>query len=200
MSTPTDLEEVTPAGGASLQQKGPAIRIGRAVSLIFFLSIAVRLLTLVSQIVIAAIFGTGQETDAYVLALIVPTTIAGVLSVAVGAAIIPIFIEYRENRSSAEALHVLWAAATLFTLIALVLTGVMMAGAPALIALFAHQTDAATQALATSLLRFLIPIILLQGLITLVGALLNTYGRFAESSLLPAANAICIVLFLALFH
>ncbi len=200
MSTPTDLAEVPPVADGAPRGKGTTIRVGRAISVVFFVSIATRLLTLVSQVLIAAIFGTSREMDAYVLALIVPTTIAGVLSVAVGAAIIPIYIDYREKQSEAEATRVLWAATTLGTLVLVVLTSMMMAGAPLLIALFAHQTDAATQALAATLLRFLLPIILLQGLITLFGALLNTYDRFVESSLLPAANAMCIVAFLLLFH
>ena len=199
MSTPTDLAENPPAGGTA-PSKSATIRTGRAISLVFFLGVGVRLFTLVSQALIAAIFGTSREMDAYTLALIVPTTIANVLSVAVGAAIIPIFIDYRENRNDTEARRLLWAVTTLGTLIALAVTSVMMAAAPWLIDLFASHVDAQTQALAATLLRFLGAIILLQGLITLFGALLNAYDRFVASSLLPAATAISIVTFLLLFH
>lgn len=200
MSTPTDLAENPPAAGGAPQGKSTTIRTGRAISVVFFLGVAVRLFTLVSQTLIASIFGTSREMDAYTLALIVPVTIASVLAVAVGAAIIPIFIEYRERRSDAEAMRLLWAVTSLGTLVALIVTGLMMSAAPLLIAVFASHVDAPTQALATTLLRFLAPIILFQGLSTLLGAILNVYNRFVASSLLPAANAICIVGFLLLFH
>lgn len=199
MNTSADLEATQEAAIGTSQGKSAAIKTGRAISIVFFVSIAARLLTIVSQILMASVFGTSKLMDAYVLALIIPTTIAGVLSVAVGAAVIPIFIDYRENRSEGEALRVLWSATWLGTLVALILTGAMIAAAPVLITLFAHHEDAVTQSLAITLLRFLLPIMLLQGLITLFGALLNAYGRFVASSLLPATNAIGIIVFLVLF-
>ena len=199
MSTSADLEAKQKAAVGPPQGKGAAIGTGRAISIVFFVSIAARLLTVVSQILTASVFGTSRLMDAYVLALIIPTTLAGVLSVAVGAAVIPIFIDYRENRGEEEALRILWSATWLGTLVALILTGAMIATAPLLITLFAHHEDATTQSLAITLLRFLMPIMLLQGLITLFGALLNAYGRFVASSLLPATNAIGIIAFLVVF-
>ncbi|HEY7124564.1 MAG TPA: murein biosynthesis integral membrane protein MurJ [Ktedonobacterales bacterium] len=180
------------------QTKQTTIHAGRAISVVFFVSIAARVLTLVSQALIAATFGTSDQMAAYTLALIVPATLAGILTTAVGAAIIPVFIEYREHHGEQEAMRLLWIITTLSMLVLVVVTGVLVAAAPLLVQVFSHQLNASTQALATILMRFLMPVLLLQGLITLVGAVLNAYGRFAAASLLPAANALCIIAFLLL--
>ncbi len=193
-----DLERSTAASSAQAQEKQTTIHAGRAISVVFFVSIAARVLTLGSQALIAATFGTTDQMAAYTLALIVPATIAGILTTAVGAAIIPVFIEYRERHGEPEAMRLLWIVTTLSTLVLVVFTGALVAAAPLLVQLFSHQLNAATQALATVLMRFLMPVLLLQGLITLIGAVLNAYGRFAAASLLPAANALCIIAFLVL--
>jgi putative peptidoglycan lipid II flippase len=193
-----DLETAASSSAPS-QEKQATIHAGRAISVVFFVSIAARVLTLGSQALIAATFGTSDQMAAYTLALIVPATIAGILTTAVGAAIIPVFIDYRENRGEQEALRLLWIISTLSTVVLVVVTGVLVVAAPLLVSVFSHQLNASTQALAIVLMRFLMPVLLLQGLITLVSAVLNAYGRFAAASLLPAANALCIIGFLLLW-
>jgi putative peptidoglycan lipid II flippase len=200
MSTP-NVEETVPAaqgGVPAYPGTGKSMRTGRAISVVFFMTIAARLLTIVSQIVMAAVFGTSKSMDAYVLALIVPITIANILNTAVGAAFIPVFIDYRENKGEAEAMRVLWAGAMLGLLATIVVTAIMIAGAPLIIMGFGHQMDAPTQALAAVLLRFLLPIVVLQAIITLLGAVLNVYGRFALPSLAPGVVPLSLILFLVL--
>jgi putative peptidoglycan lipid II flippase len=196
---PANLEGPSAASSDAPPERQVKIRAGRAISVVFFVSIGARVLTLCSQALIAATFGTSDQMAAYTLALLVPATIAGILTTAVGAAIIPVFIDYRENQGEQEAMRLLWIATTLGTVVLVVVTGALVAAAPLLVTIFSHQLDASTQALATVLMRFLMPVLLLQGLITLFSAVLNAYGRFAAASLLPAANALCIIAFLLLW-
>ncbi|MDA9432241.1 murein biosynthesis integral membrane protein MurJ [Bradyrhizobium sp. CCBAU 51627] len=172
------------------------IHAGRAISVVFYVTVAARLLGIVSQVLTASAFGTGPTMDAYTVALIVPTTISGILTAAVGAALIPVFVEYRENNGEAESMRLLWAAMTLGTLIALVVTVALVAGAPLVVTVFARQMDAPTQTLAVILLRFLMPVLLLQVLVTLIGSVLNAYGRFALPSLAPVTIALSTIAFL----
>jgi putative peptidoglycan lipid II flippase len=172
------------------------IHIGRAISVVFYVTVAARLLSIVSQVLTASAFGDTPTMDAYTVALIVPTTISGILGAAVGAALIPVFVDYRENKGEAESMRLLWAAMTLGTLIALVVTVVLVAGAPLVVTVFARQMDAPTQTLAAILLRFLMPVLLLQGLVTLVGSVLNAYGRFAVPSLAPVTITLSTIAFL----
>ncbi|MGY3391338.1 putative peptidoglycan lipid II flippase [Bradyrhizobium sp. USDA 3311] len=196
MSISTNLEEKAPPRDGSLKSRGTVIHVGRAISVVFYVTVAGRLLGIVSQVLTASAFGAGPTMDAYTVALIVPTTISGILTAAVGAALIPVFVDYRENKGEAESMRLLWAAMTLGTLIALVVTAALVAGAPLVVTVFARQMDAPTQALAVILLRFLVPVLLLQVLVTLVGSVLNAYGRFAVPSLAPVTITLSTIAFL----
>lgn len=178
------------------ERRGKAIRTGRAISVVFFVTLAARLLSIASQVLTAAAFGVGRDMDAFTLASIVPTIIAGILTVAVGAALIPVFMDYRENKGEAESTRLLWIATTLGTAIALAVTLLLIAGSPLLVALFGKQMNAPTQSLALALLRFLMPTLLLQALVILLGAVLNAYGRFAVPAVAPVTVTLSTIGFL----
>ncbi|MGY4496155.1 putative peptidoglycan lipid II flippase [Bradyrhizobium sp. GM24.11] len=196
MSTSTNLEETAPPPDGVPKSEGTVIHAGRAISVVFYVTVAARLLSIVSQVLTASAFGVGPTMDAYTVALIVPTTISGILATAVGAALIPVFVDYRENKGEAESMRLLWVAMTLGTLIALVVTVALVAVAPLAVTVFARQMDAPTQTLAVILLRFLMPVLLLQVLVTLVGSVLNAYGRFAVPALAPVTITLSTIAFL----
>ncbi|MEH2497170.1 putative peptidoglycan lipid II flippase [Bradyrhizobium sp. AZCC 1678] len=196
MSTSTNLEETAPPPDGAPNSQGIVIHAGRAISVVLYVTVAARLLSIVSQVLTASAFGVGPTMDAYTVALIVPTTISGILTTAVGAALIPVFVDYRENKGEAESMRLLRVAMTLGTLIALVVTVALAAGAPLVVTIFARQMDAPTQTLAVILLRFLMPVLLLQVLVTLVGSVLNAYGRFAVPSLAPVTITLSTIAFL----
>jgi putative peptidoglycan lipid II flippase len=196
MRTSTNLEETAREPDGAPKSQGIVIHAGRAISVVFYVTVAARLLSIVSQVLTASAFGDSRAMDAYTVALIVPTTISGVLTTAVGAALIPVFVDYRENKGEAESMRLLWVAMTLGTLIALVVTVALVAGAPLVVTVFARQMDSPTQTLAVILLRFLMPVLLLQWLVTLVGSVLNAYGRFAVPSLAPVTIALSTIAFL----
>jgi len=196
MSSSTNLKEAAPPPDGAPKSRGTVIHAGHAIAVVFYVTVAVRLLSLVNQVMTASAFGDGRAMDAYTVALIVPTTISGILTTAVGAALIPVFVDYRENKGEAESMRLLSVAMTLGTLIALVVTVALVAGAPLVVTIFAQQMDAPTQTLAVILLRFLMPVLLLQVLVTLVGSVLNAYGRFAVPSLAPVTITLSTIAFL----
>ena len=130
MSTSTHLEETASPRYGAPKSRGTVIHAGRAIAVVFYVTVAARLLSIVSQVLTASAFGAGPNMDAYTVALIVPTTISGILTAAVGAALIPVFVDYRENKGEAESMRLLWAAMTLGMLIALAVTVALVAGAP----------------------------------------------------------------------
>lgn len=196
MSTFTNFEQTAPPRYGVPKGRGTVIHAGRAIAVVFYVTVAARLLSIVSQVLTASTFGAGPIMDAYTVALIVPTTISGILTAAVGAALIPVFVDYRENKGESESMRLLWVAMTLGTLIALAVTVALVAGAPLVVTVFARQMDAHTQTLAVILLRFLMPVLFLQVLVTLIGSVLNAYGRFALPSLAPATITLSTIAFL----
>jgi putative peptidoglycan lipid II flippase len=196
MGISTNVEETVPLAEEPPKRQGTTIHAGRAISVVFFVTLAARLLGIASQVLTAAAFGTSRAMDAFTLASVVPTVLAGILTTAVGAALIPVFLDYRENKSEAESMRLLWIATTLGTAIALAVTLALVAGAPLLLALFGKQMDAPTQSLALVLLRFLMPTLLLQALVILLGAVLNAYGRFATPAVAPVTVTLSTIGFL----
>ncbi|HLW01568.1 MAG TPA: murein biosynthesis integral membrane protein MurJ [Ktedonobacterales bacterium] len=196
MGTSTNLEESIPLAGKPARGRGKDIHTGRAVSVVFILNTVGRLFSIVSQVLTASAYGTSTAMDAFTVALVAPTTISLILTTAIGAAFIPVFIEYRENKGEEAALRLFWVATTLGMLLGIIINVVLIAGAPLLITLFGSQMDASTQALAVVLLRFLIPIILMQWLGTLLQSILNSYGRFAATALSSTAITFSRIAFL----
>lgn len=50
MSTSTSLEETAPSRDGALKSRGTLIQVGRAVSVVFYVTVAARLLGIVSQV------------------------------------------------------------------------------------------------------------------------------------------------------
>src|ERR1051326_8944007 len=148
MDTSTDLEETAPLAEEPPKQRGKAIRTGRAISVVFTVNVTARLVSILSQALTAAAFGTSMAMDAFTLALVVPITISQILATAVGAAFIPVFVGYRENKGEDAAVRLFWAAGTLGTVLGLIITAGLIAGSPLLITLFGSSMDASTRELA----------------------------------------------------
>jgi putative peptidoglycan lipid II flippase len=196
METSTEVEESNPLAGGPAKGRGKTIHAGRAVSVVFLLNTVGRLFSIVSQVLTAAAYGTSTAMDAFTLALVAPTTISLILTTAIGSAFIPVFVDYRENRGEGAALRLFWVATTLGMLVGVIITGILEACAPLLITLFGSQMDASTRALAVVLLRFLLPIILMQWLGTLLQSILNSYGLFAATALSSTAITFSRIAFL----
>lgn len=145
-------------------------------------NIASRLLGLIREPIIAYFFGRGLETDAFRLAWTVPNTVYDMLiNGAVSAALVPVFSELIEDDRDE-----FWRVASAVISIALaMLTGLIVLvlwQAPLIVGLLAQPDQVELRALTTSLVRLLMPTVLLMGISGLTTAILHAQRRF----LLPA--------------
>src|SRR5712692_4276600 len=98
--------------------------IARAATIIMIGNIVSRLLGLVREQVIAALFGASGATDAFVAASTVPSTIYDFLiGGAISAALIPVFSEYADDPAHSDDLSRM--TSTLITLAVIVLSVVI---------------------------------------------------------------------------
>lgn len=81
-----------------------------------------RVLGFVREMVIAHMFGATAETDAFLIAFIIPGVFAGLVASAITVAFIPVFTEYRLKQGEEDAWRI---ASTLIN----VIFGVLIAGA-----------------------------------------------------------------------
>jgi len=155
-----------------------------------------RLVGFVRDMIIAVTFGATGTTDAFFVAFRIPNLLRRMFAEgAFAQAFVPVFTEYREQRSGTALRdltdHVAGALLLLLTLI----TTVGVIAAPLLIWLFApgFGADPEKQQLATTMLRITFPYALFISLTALAGGILNSFGRFAVPAFTPVFLNLCLI-------
>lgn len=161
---------------------------------ITFLSILGILVSFVTQIIVAANFGTTMERDAHFAAIVVPAYVTAVLLGSLTVTFVPIFIEYETKKSKAEA----WRVASIFTnLTFLVLFGISLLGfifAKQLVSVIAPGFKGEELLLTSALLRILLPSIIFSGLTSLLSSIYYAEHRFLRPAIVPVINAVLMML------
>jgi putative peptidoglycan lipid II flippase len=135
-----------------------------------------RLLGLVREQVMAALFGASAATDAFVVASAVPQIVYDLLvGGAISAALVPVFVDAIDDEER------LWRLlSTVLTLVALVLTGVAVVlglFAPLVVDLLASRLPDDTRAAAIPMVRVMLVAVVLQGLAGVMTAVLYARRR-----------------------
>ena len=167
-------------------------RISAAAFAIGVFTVGVKLVSLGSTLVIASFFGTGDDLEAYLIAFLLPSTAMSVICGAFGSALIPTYVQVREQHGTAHAQalfsRIMFLAAGLLGLVSVGFAVLF----PYLLPLLASGFTPAKLALAIRLSYFLLPVIVVKGVATIYGAVLNAEERFslvaAAPALVPAAT------------
>ncbi|NTV73866.1 MAG: virulence factor MviN [Holophaga sp.] len=163
------------------------------------MGLLIRVISLFKESFVAATFGTGSEYDAFIVALLLPSTIVGILSGSLNSALIPTYIEIREkeNQEAAQRLY------TTILLWNTILLGALTLGLAWTVRLWlpylAWGFDPAKLELTRNLTLWTLPMVLLTGFATTWGAILNAGERFALVAIAPALQPVAIILGLSLF-
>ena len=171
-------------------------RLLKSTGVVGLMTLLSRVLGFVRDILFAAAFGAGAAMDVFLLALKIPNFGRRVFAEgALSQAFVPVFTEVKANGSHQDV-------RSLFDVVAGTLGGVLSLvtlvgclGAPLLIWVFAPgiATDASRHALASELLRWTFPYLMLISLTALGGAVLNSYGRFAVPAFTPVILNLCLI-------
>jgi putative peptidoglycan lipid II flippase len=161
------------------------------------LSVAVKLLGVGKDLLLASRFGVGDALDAFLIALAVPTFVASVLAGSLTAALVPVLVatERTSGRSATEAVvrNVLGLAAILFVSAAFCLAAL----GPWILRHLAGDFGEQKLELTLDLYYLLLPMIPLTGIATIWGAVLNAGERFALTSVVPAITPVTNLVALA---
>ncbi|MEW6267170.1 MAG: lipid II flippase MurJ [Thermodesulfobacteriota bacterium] len=174
------------AGSIHRQIIGAAVLIG-------LLTVVVKAVALIKEMVVAAYFGAGDSLDSFLIALLLPQFCVNIITGSVQAALIPTLIEVREKEGQE-------AANRLVSEIMLLGGGLLLAAAvllalvfPYLMPVLASGFGPAKRDLTISLLRFLLPMLFLNGLAQIAASVLNSGERFALAAIVPAATPACMM-------
>lgn len=145
----------------------------------------VKLIAVVKELVVAWRFGTADELDAFLIALMIPSLITAVIAGSFNAALIPTYIKVRDLEGRAVAQR-LFASATVWSIgLLTIVTCLIVVTAPLYLPSITSGFPPAKLALTYQLLWIISPIIILTGVGTIWGAVLNAGERFALVALTP---------------
>ena len=172
-------------------------RIFGASVTILIMTLAVKGVTFVKEVLVAARFGTGDELDAFLIAFLIPSLVINVLGATLGAVFIPAYVEIRESRGATQANRlvgdlVLWVSAALSAAMLL-----LAFTAPLYLSLLAAGFSDAKRAFVQQLLWWLAPLGVVSSVRALWGAALNADERFWLMSLVGVLTPVALIAFLA---
>ena len=174
------------------------LKILRAAVIIGALTLLAKFGSAGKEIVVAKWFGRADALDAFLIALLVPTTVMNLLADALSVALVPTYIKVRDTQGK-EAAHRLLS--SFFILFASILAGVtIVVGllAPYYLPLFGSGFSASKLELTRYLLSMLLPYGLMNGLFIFWAAILYAYEDFAVPSWSPIFVPLAIVTFVLL--
>lgn len=175
-------------------------RIFSALMTVGALTVLAKLASAGKDLVVAYQFGAGDQLDAFLMAFLIPSFAINLIGGSLNAALIPTYIQVRkEDGMAATDLYasVLTGSVVLLSLASVVL----FALGPFLLRAVALEFSEEKFALTLSLFNTLLPCLLLSGLATTWGAILNAHEQFSLAAIAPAIMAFVTVLaLLALTH
>ena len=160
-------------------------RILAAILTVGGFTLVVKLTATVKELVVAYRFGTGDAVDAFLIAFLVPSLVVNVVAGSLTAAFTPVYIEIRETQGVPAARRLFQSAAVGSATLILAVMGILLALAPIAATFLKGSFSPPKLELTESLFFLLLPIILLNAVVTIWSALLNAEQRFASVALAP---------------
>lgn len=170
-------------------------QIARAATLVMAFFVLSRVLGMVRQMVIGALFGTSGDLDAYLAAARIPEMIFLVVAGgALGSAFIPVFADHLARKDHAGAWRLASAVANLALIVLTATAGLMAVFAPALVrAIIGPGFDPLQQALTANLLRLMLISPIIFGVSGIAMGALNAHQHFLLPALAPSLYNLSII-------
>jgi len=170
-------------------------QIAKAAILVMALFVVSRVLGLVRQMVVGALFGTSGDLDAYLAANRISDTVFMIVAGgALGSAFIPTFADHLAKKDHAEAWRLASAIVNLALIVLTSAVALMAVFAPVLVrTVIAPGFDPSQQALTVSLLRLMLISSVIFGVSGIVMAALNAHQHFLLPALAPSVYNLSII-------
>ncbi len=173
-------------------------QISRATAIIVGLTLVDKLLAVGKEMLMAHRFGVSRDLDAFNIALAFPGVLILFLSGAIISAVVPLYSEWTINDSPGEAsnraVRLFYALVLFFSIMALA----AFAASPSIIAVMGYGFDAEVKGLAVTLQRFLVLLIVLDGVGIIVRGLLQAKKSFFGLSAAPIFVNLLIIVMLVI--
>ena len=172
----------------------------KTISVMMTLVLVAKFSGFVREIVTWRIMGTGPESQAFLLALRVPSNFLDVaFAAAISASFIPVFSGYLEKKTRQEAFDVACNFITFIIVLSLLLSLIGFFAADAIAAVFLAEVDPETAALAAQLLRILIFIVFTTTTAFALTGVLQSLGGFYAPSIMSLIPNVLLLAYFVLF-
>ena len=176
------------------QERSVNRRIFAAMVTVGGFTVLVKLAAVAKEIAVAYQFGMSDELDAFLIAFLLPQFAINLIGGSLNAALIPTYIQVREQEGQRAAQRVLSSVMVLSVGFLVILSVFLALTASYILPLVASGFAAEKLALTQSLYYVLLSTLVLSGLTTTWGAILNAENRFVLAAVVPMATSIVTVL------
>ncbi len=153
-----------------------------------------RILGFLRDTIAAQIFGAGAAVDAFYIAFKIPNFMRNLFAEgAFSQAFVPTLSSYRKKCTPEEVKLFIGRMQGTLGLALLIVMLIFMFGSKGLISVFAPGLDPFRFETASQMLKITAPYLMLISLAAFVGAILNSYGKFALPAFTPALLNICLI-------
>lgn len=170
--------------------------IARATLIVFLANFLSRILGFVREVLIAQLFGAQAITDSYLVAQILPATIAGLIGGALTTVFIPLFVEERHTRGEEKA----WEGAGAVLGTSMVYLLCALGGAywvsPYFLRLVAPGFSGERFTLALSMSSIMLPSLFFLGMLGIFTGIVQSYRIFTLPALTGLLSNVCLIAFL----
>ncbi|MGM1032030.1 MAG: murein biosynthesis integral membrane protein MurJ [Bacillota bacterium] len=156
-------------------------------------NIFTKVVGMLRDVQLAAIYGAGIITDAYIVSMNIPTVLFASIGVALSTCFIPIYSEINELSGKEEALKFTNNLVNIVTIIAVLITIIGLIFTEQLVNLFAIGFEGESLQYAISFTRILIPSVLVIGLTNIFGCYLQLHKGFTAIGFLTVPQNLIII-------
>src|SRR5437870_7502574 len=169
-------------------------RIFAAMLTVGGLSLAVKIVSTLKEIVIAQQFGVGDALDAFLIAYLVPSFAINVIAGSFNAALIPTYVQVREQEGQ-EAAQRLFSSVMVWSAGLLIAFSVLLGIASSyILPVLGSSFSSEKLALTRTLFLIVLPTLPLSGMFVTWAAVLNAGERFALAAIAPVLTPIVVIL------
>ncbi|MEN3009269.1 murein biosynthesis integral membrane protein MurJ [Pseudothermotoga sp.] len=172
--------------------------IAKASFVILVVNFSSRILGFLREILIAYFFGAKAIVDSFLVANVLPTTIAGLIGGALTTVFIPVFIEKQEKEGEEAAWEGARSVFGVSLVYLLTMLSISYAVAPFFIKAIAPGFTEERLRLALSMSNIMLPSIVFLGMLGLLTGIFNSYRLFTIPALAGFSYNVCLILFIVL--
>jgi putative peptidoglycan lipid II flippase len=159
----------------------------------------VKLIAVGKELVVAWKFGTGDELDAFLMAMVVPAFVISVVAGSFQSSLIPVYIKVKERQGISAAQKLVANTFVLAAILLVSIASIMAIASPLYLPLLASGFTVEKLALTNRIIWAISPLVLLFGIVSLWGGVLNAGERFALAAFSPATGSIATIILLLVF-